>query len=376
MLYMRSFARWINIGLIGTLLVACASGVDKPKPADLGANPALLGVRTAWTTKIGAVSFPLEIKVNGPVVALATSDGSVVAIDARTGSDLWRSQVNGGILAGVGSDGRFVSVVTKSNELVILDSGREIWRSRLLTQVFTAPLVAGDRVFVLGADRTVAAFDALSGRRLWINQRPSESLVLRQAGVLTAVGNTLVVGLSGHLVGINPANGNMIWDAAIATPRGTNEIERLVDLVGGVSRYAENLCVRSFQTSVACVDSSRGVVTWSRPASGVVGLHGDDQQIYGVESDARIHAWRRTDGELVWSSDRLRFHELSAPLVIGRSVVIGDENGMVHFLSRKDGALLTRLSTDGSAVIATPILASGTLIVVTRNGGVFGFQPE
>jgi hypothetical protein len=27
-------------------------------------------------------------------------------------------------------------------------------------------------------------------------------------------------------------------------------------------------------------------------------------------------------------------------------------------------------------VIATPILASGTLIVVTRNGGVFGFQPE
>ena len=49
---------------------------------------------------------------------------------------------------------------------------------------------------------------------------------------------------------------------------------------------------------------------------------------------------------------------------------------MVHLLSREDGALLNRLTTDGSAVAAAPVLVGDTLVVVTRNGGVFGFKPE
>jgi outer membrane protein assembly factor BamB len=91
-------------------------------------------------------------------------------------------------------------------------------------------------VFRAGADRSVTAFDGQTGRRLWSQQRPGEPLVLRQAGVLLAVGDTLVAGLAGRLVGMNPVNGSVRWDAPIATPRGTNDVERLVDLVGGVSR--------------------------------------------------------------------------------------------------------------------------------------------
>jgi outer membrane protein assembly factor BamB len=61
--------------------------------------------------------------------------------------------------------------------------------------------VAGNRVFVLAADRSVSAFDGQSGRRLWSQQRPGEPLVLRQSGVLLAVGDTLVAGQGGRLVG-------------------------------------------------------------------------------------------------------------------------------------------------------------------------------
>ena len=67
---------------------------------------------------------------------------------------------------------------------------------------------------------------------------------------------------------------------------------------------------------------------------------------------------------------------MTAPLALGRSVVIGDSFGFVHMLSRKDGSLLNRLTTDGSAVMAPPVAAGNTLVVVTRNGGVYGFQPE
>jgi hypothetical protein len=34
------------------------------------------------------------------------------------------------------------------------------------------------------------------------------------------------------------------------------------------------------------------------------------------------------------------------------------------------------VATDGSAVVVAPVLAAGTLLVVTRNGGIFGFKPD
>ena len=200
--------------------------------------------------------------------------------------------------------------------------------------------------------------------------------MLRQAGVLLAVGDTLVVGLGSRLVGLNPANGSTRWDAPIATPRGTNDVERLVDVIGRVSRDAEVVCARAFQAAVTCVNTSRGNVLWSKPASGSVGLHGDDRLVFGVESDGKVMAWRRSDGQLSWSSEQLRYRGLSTPLAVGRSVVVGDASGLVHWLSRDDGVLLTRMGTDGSAVVSGPVLADGTLVVVTRQGGIFGFKPE
>jgi len=236
--------------------------------------------------------------------------------------------------------------------------------------------VAGGRVFVLAADRSVTAFDGLSGRKLWAQQRPGESLVLRHAGVLLAVGDTLVAGLSGRLVGLNPSSGVVQWEAPIASPRGTNDIERLVDLVGRVSRDGEVVCARAFQAAVGCVNAARGTLLWTKPAFGHVGVHGDDKLVYGVESDGKIMAWRRTDGERAWVSEGLRYRKLTAPLVIGRSIAVGDETGLVYLLSREDGSALTRVATDGSAVVVAPVLAAGALVVVTRGGGVFGFLPE
>ncbi len=357
-------------------LVGCSSKPERPKPAELAPNAALLGVRLAWTARIGAVDFALQPQLNGSAVTLASSDGTVASIDAATGRDLWRASVGTPIAAGVGSDGKFAAVVTTGNDLVVLSAGKEAWRHRMPAQVYTAPLVAGARVFVLAADRSVTAFDGQTGRRLWSQQRPGEPLVLRQAGVLMAVGDTLVAGLAGRLVGLNPINGGARWEAPIATPRGTNDVERLVDLVSGVSRVGDAVCVRAFQANVGCVNAVRGSLLWTKPANGAFGVGGDDARVYGTEADGRVVAWRRDNGERAWISDRLQYRGLTAPLAVGRSVAIGDNTGLVHLLSREDGTPLNRLTTDGSAIAAQPLLAGATLMVVTRNGGVFGYTPE
>jgi outer membrane assembly lipoprotein YfgL len=379
-----SFLKAAAAATAATLLAGCSvlnalpfvGGPDKPKPAELQANPNLLAVRQAWTARIGKVDFPLVVGVSGNVAALASSDGSVVGFDASTGREQWRGTAGGPIAAGVGFDGSTAAVVTRNNELVAFASGKEVWRQRLNALSYTPPLVAGARVFVLAADRSVTAFDGGTGRRLWTQARTGEPLVLRQPGVLLPVGDTLVAGLGGRLVGMNPLNGSSRWEVPVATARGINDIERLVDLVGRVSRVGDNVCARAFQAAVGCVDSSRGQLQWTQRAVGVEGVHGDGSAVYGTESDGKVVAWKREDGQRAWTTESLLHRGLGTPLALGRSVVVGDSFGFVHMLSRTDGSLLNRLSTDGSAIVTAPIAVGNSLLVVTRDGGVFGFVPQ
>ncbi len=361
---------------LAAALAGCSSGTPRPKPAELAPNAALIGVRQAWTARVGEVGFPLSIGVSGGTVVVASTDGTVAALDGRTGRDIWRGNAGGPLVAGVGTDGRLAAVVTSGNEVVALDAGRELWRHKLSSQAYTAPFVAGGRVFVLAADRSVSALDGRTGRRLWQQQRPGEPLVLRQSGVMLAVGDTLVVGLSGRLAGLNATSGSIRWEVPIASPRGTNDVERLVDLVGRTSRLGDVVCARAFQANVGCVNAVRGTLLWTKPANGAEGVHGDERFVFGTEADGRVVAWRRADGDRAWVSARLQYRGLSAPLSVGRSVVIGDNTGLLHLLSREDGSPLTRLATDGTAIVGAPVLAGDTLVVVTRGGSVFGFTPE
>ena len=368
-----------SVVLLATL-AGCSlwsGGSSKPVPADLGANVAVLGVRQAWTARIGNVGgLPLDVHVTGNVVTLASADGTVAALDARTGGDVWRVALTEPLSAGVGSGGKSAAVVTRANALVLLDAGREQWRQPLAAQVYTPPLVAGGRVFVLSADRSVAAFDGATGRKLWSQPRPGEPLILRQAGVMLAVGDTLVVGFSGRLVGLHPDNGSVRWEAPVGSSRGTNDVERLVELVGRTSRVGDSVCARAFQAAVGCVNTVRGTTVWTQPASGAEGVHGDGDAVFGTEGNGTVTAWRRSDGSRLWATDRLKYRKLTAPLLLGRSVVVGDNTGLVHLLSRADGAPLNRIATDGSGIAAAPVVAADTLVVVTRDGGVYGFRPD
>lgn len=364
----------LSIGVV--LIVAACGSTDKSKQLDLGPNTPLIGVRSAWTSSIGPVGFPLEIRTVGNLAFVASSEGTVAAIDTRTGGDLWRTALGVKLSAGVGSDGRYSAVVSRENELILLDGAKELWRQKLGAVTLTSPFVAGARVFALSADRSVSAFDIVTGRKLWQQQRSGEALVLGRSGIVMAVGDTLVTGLAGRLVGLNPLNGKIRWEAQVANSRGTNEVERLVDLVSGVSRQGDQVCVRAFQSAIGCVDGEKGSLVWSKTASGSTGLDGDQSEIFGTESDGRVISWRRLDGERLWVSERLRFRVLTRPVLVGQSIVVGDEVGTLHFLSRKDGSPLNRVSTDGSAIQSSPVLVGQTLVAVTKQGGIFGFKPE
>nr|WP_315478201.1 outer membrane protein assembly factor BamB [uncultured Rhodoferax sp.] len=371
----RQIPTWASAAALVAVLAAC-SGPSKPVPKDLGANIGLIGVKTAWSVQLGAMESSAQPHVVGSQVLLASAKGIVTALQGETGSVAWQLDVGTPLVSGVGSDGQTAAVMSEAGELIAMSSGKVLWKQRLGALGLTPPLVAGARIFTLSADRTVTAFDAASGQRLWQLQRSSDPLVLGQAGVLLAVGDTLVVGVAGRLLGVNPLNGASRWEAPVAVSRGTNEVERLVDLVAGVSRLQANVCVRSFLAAVACVNATNGTMVWNKPAAGTTGLGGDAEYVFGTEADSKLIAWSRVSGERLWVSEALRWRGLGTPLTVGQSLVVGDNAGVLHFLSRADGAPMDRATTDGSAILGVPVLVGKTLIAVTQKGGVFAFRPE
>lgn len=363
-------------GTLVLLMAACSSGPDRPKPKPLEPIAAPIAGRQVWTERIGDVGFPLSVAVNAGVFTVASSDGTVAALQADTGKTVWRTSIDGRIAAGVGSDGRFAAVVTREGDLVVLDGGKPAWRKPLGTKVVTAPLVAGERVFVLGVDRRVLAYDVLDGRPLWTLQRPGEALTLAQGGVVAAFKDTLLVGQGPRLAGIDPLRGSVRWEVPVASPRGANEVERLADLVAPTLRLGDTVCMRAFQSAVGCVNAERGNLLWSRTIGGTEGVAGNEQVIVGADASDRLTAWRTASGEVAWTSERLMYRNVSSPLAVGPTVVFVDGEGTVHWMSLDKGEPMLRLSTDSSGAAAAPVASGNTLLVVTRNGGLHAFRPE
>jgi len=376
---MPRMAMWRSLPrslLLASLLLGGCAGPDKPTPAALAANPSSLSVRLVWSNAKALGEEPLDLKADGADVLVMTKAGRIVAWNAATGVENWRVDLGAAITSGLGGDATRMAVVTRGNTLVLIEQGKELWRANVQALVLTAPLVAGGRVFVLGGDRMISAFDAVTGQRLWQQQRTGEPLILAQSGLLMAVGDTLVVGLGGRVLGLNPQNGSTRWDVALANVRGTNEVERLADIVAGTTRRGSVVCMRAFQSAVGCVDGSSGRLLWTRTANGYSGLAGDASTVVGTEADGRLRAWQRATGEVLWSSENFRFRGLSAPVVWDRGMVFGDSAGFVHVLDIRDGKLLNRLVTDGSAVSLGPVLAGTNLVLVTQRGGLYAYAAD
>lgn len=365
------------LAVVASQLVACSllSSNKAPKPQVLAPSASRVALSPAWTAQIGKLGdVQLRPQVNGNALTVATAAGAVTSLDAETGAVLWQAKLGESLVAGVGGDGRVFAVVTAQNDVVALRDGQVIWHRALPGRSFTPPLVAGGRVFVLAADRALYAFDAESGAPIW--DRPGaegEALALRQALLLTAVGDTLVTGFSGRVMGVNPDTGSLRWETPVAVPRGINDIERLVDVLAPFSRQGGGLCAQAFQTAIGCVDAVSGATLWTQRHNGAQGVGGDVDAIYGVDVSGRLQAWDRVDGKQKWLSDRLRHRQLSAPLGLGRAVAVGDSTGLLHLLDREDGSELTRWQV-GKSALRAPLLVGQTLVVIAEDGSVQGLR--
>jgi outer membrane assembly lipoprotein YfgL len=362
---------WLTLGL-----VACSSTPDKPLPAPLSDFKPQINVTPVWSAQVGPVGSTLALNLTAGRLGVVNQNGLVSVLNPETGAFVWQLALNTPVSAGIGGDGQRYAVITQALDLVVISEGKEIWRTKLPANAFTSPFVAGGRVFVLTTDRTVVAFDGATGQRLWSQQRSGDPLVLKQAGILTSFQDNLLVGLTGRLVAMNPSNGVSKWEVVVGSSRGTNEVERLVDLVAGVSRVNNVICARAYQTSVTCVDAAKGSNVWTRASQGHVGVTGNDGFVFGSESDGKFVAWNRGSGQVAWQTESFRFRGLTAPTLTEGQLVVGDELGWVHWLDAKNGQTLARVQVDSSGVAVAPIRLGKNWISVSKSGSVQAYRAE
>jgi outer membrane protein assembly factor BamB len=360
--------------LAGLLVLAgCAS--TGPKPVPLGPAPHLMKTSQLWSAQVASSnSSDLMMHVTGDTVAVVSRGGVIRTLDANTGKELWRVPLKNKVTAGVGFDGQVAAVVNEVNQVVAVENGKQIWTYQLPALTITPPLVAGGRVFVLSADRSIRAFDEQNGALIWHVDNFNSALILDAPLLLTSYDNTLVVGIGGSVNGYDPMTGTDLWSIAISSDKSGNDVERMADILAGGSQYGAQLCVRAYQSNIACVDMAHQTLDWTKVSSGITGLSGSSSTIFGSDSDGRIVAFNRSTGQRLWTNNELRFRDLTAPVVQDDRVLVGDETGTVYFLSTSDGKQLLRVSTDGSPIVEGPVVDGNRIFVITKKGNLFGFK--
>ncbi len=374
---MKKYCRLLVPVAIIALLPGCGifgGSSKKPKPLpDISAPISAKVIWQASATKSGGFAFT-PAAAQGVIYA-AGADGTIVGTGDGTGRVESRINTGQKLSGGVGfGDAKIVVGTAKGEVLAFESSGRALWNSPVGGEVLAAPTLTANLVLARTADGRIFALNALDGRRRWVYQRVSPALTLRSsAGVVVSRGTVYAGFAGGKLVAIELESGKPIWEATLSQPRGATELERIADIGGQPVLDDTRICASVYQGRSGCVETLNGNVLWSRELSSATSMGVDSRNLYLSDDAGNVHALDKVTGASVWKQDQLALRRLGAPVLFSGKVWVGDASGLVHILSIDNGALIGRVSTDGSAINAL-IAVEGQLIAQTANGGIFAIR--
>jgi outer membrane protein assembly factor BamB len=366
-------ARSAAVIAVAGLLAACGSA-PAIKPAELVKFTPTAQASIAWRANVGAAdAYIFTPAIARGAVFAASAKGAVARFDAANGKQIWRVETKRKLSGGVGAEGDLVMVGTHKGEVLALNlDGKPAWTTQVSSEVLSAPRLAEGVAVVRSGDGRIVGLDAKDGSRKWEYSASMPPLLLRRDAGITLARGAVFAGLhNGRLVALALATGAVGWEAAVAQPKGANELERMVDIGGAPLVDEEQVCAIAFQGRVACFDPVKGSLIWGRDASSAAALASDPGTLYLSDERGTVMALDRGSGATYWKMDKLYGRQVSAPVVVGQFVAVGDYQGYVHFLSRDDGSFAARVATDGGAITARPQRVGPNVLVQTRKGGLF-----
>jgi len=362
--------------------------------AALSAAPARV-----WSASIGSGSSRKNRIAAAPVVSggrVFTIDaGVMVFATATSGQTLWSSDLTAAFDAGGGQSGGGLAVAgdrlfatTGYGEVVALDasSGSVLWRQRVDAPVSGAPATDGAAVYVSGRDGSAWAINAADGKVLWqVVGTPGTAGYVGTAA--PTVGDRAVIfpTSAGDLMAVlKIGGGTKIWQASLAGKRLGRAYAFTADITGDAVIDGKLIYAGSGAGRTVAMSASSGERVWSagEGALGPVAVAGGS--IFLVNDQAELVRLDAETGEVIWAvempyftNDKVRrrkgIYAHYGPVLAGGRVMVVSSDGLLRVFDPTNGNLTHTTEIPGGAS-TQPAVAGGVLYVVGGNGQLHAFR--
>jgi outer membrane protein assembly factor BamB len=337
--------------------------------------------------------------LDGDAIYAVDYEGLVVAMDSKTGKKHWSRKVNKSqqslwtwlkgffvagdpnrqIVGGIAAENGLLLVATYAGEVMALskETGDELWRKQLPGEVVSAPRTNGSVVAAQTVNGKLFALDAKTGEQLWFYDNPPPVLTLRGTPSPIVTDTAIYSGFSnGRMMAFNPANGLILWEQRIASPKGRSELERMVDIHSSPLIKDGVIYVGTYQGRVSALARGTGKPLWGQDGSTSESLALSGDKLFVSHADGKLVAYNSTTGEVLWSNEKMLRRLLNGPQVFGDYVAVVDFKGYMHVVNQSDGEFVARTRVDRKGARA-PMLTDGeTLYVYTNRGKLIAFRAE
>ena len=370
----------LAIAVASALLLGCSSNkVKEAKPNPLPKIQQQQGLNLVFSQSVSstnaAEALRLQLDTDNGVIFAIDPDGQVSAYKGK--ERLWKSKITKQELtAGVEAAEGIVVVGNRKGQLFALDqaTGSQKWSAKLSGAILSPSLIQSGRVITIANDGTVFAHDAVSGQQVWAYKLPSVQFSLRgqPAPVRLDDRTILVASANAYVYALDVISGVPRFQRRVAISEGRSDIQRLIDIVGDPVVAGQYLVTTSFQGQVTVTDLATQRVVWSEDASSTNRPEVSGDKVFVSTVDGKLNAYSLSTGQLAWQNEELLNRQLSNPVMLGQSLVVGDLDGVIHLLDPASGKLVGRAKTSGE--VQSLRVIDNQLYVATRKGALSIWQ--
>ena len=366
----------LAIAVASALLLGCSSNkVKEAKPNPLPKIQQQQGLNLVFSQSVSSTSAAeasrLQLDTDNGVIFAIDPDGQVSAYKGK--EQLWKSKITKQELtAGVEAAEGIVVVGNRKGQLFALDqaTGEQKWTTQLSGAILSPSLIQSGRVITIANDGTVFAHDAVTGQQVWAYKLPSVQFSLRgqPAPVRLDDRTILVASANAYVYALDVISGVPRFQRRVAISEGRSDIQRLIDIVGDPVVAGQYLVTTSFQGQVTVTDLATQRVVWSEDASSTNRPEVSGDKVFVSTVDGKLNAYSLSTGQLAWQNEELLNRQLSNPVMLGQSLVVGDMDGVIHLLDPASGKLVGRAKTSGE--VQSLRVIDNQLYVATRKGAL------
>jgi outer membrane protein assembly factor BamB len=350
-------------------------------PAELVDFDSEIDVRRLWSSKVGGGTERLRLGLvpatDGANIYAGSHEGRVQALNATTGRSVWNVRLDVPLSAGpaYGASGILV-FGTADGQIIALNAqtGEERWRQPVGSEVLAPPAVSSGVIVFRSIDGRLRGLATQTGRELWTVEQALPALTLRGDTAPVIAGQIVLSGFDNGRVGAYElTTGNTLWEFPIATPTGTNELERLVDIGAGLVVVGNDVYTAGVRGRAVGIEINTGFLLWQHEISSYAGIGVDVNNVYVTDEFGAIVALTRRGGALVWRQEALRLRDVTAPARFGNALVVGDFEGYLHWLDPTDGRFLARARAASDRITGAPLVVGQTIYVQGDDGTIAAF---